>query len=66
MIKTRSQSLSEMASYMPMLIVIILTSFAVISTHLFVMKSVDRFNGYGDGGGSYREWQEFEKQKLSL
>ena len=51
---------------MPMLIVIILTSFAVISTHLFVMKSVDRFNGYGDGGGSYREWQEFEKQKLSL
>jgi hypothetical protein len=66
MIKTRSQSLSEMALCIPMIIVLILTSFAVISTHLFVMKSVDKFNGYGDGGGSYREWQEFEKQKLSL
>ena len=55
-----------MASYTPMIIALIVASFAVISTHLFVMKSVDKFNGYGDGGGSYREWQEFEKQKLSL
>jgi hypothetical protein len=49
-----------------MIIVFMLTSLAVISLHQFVMKSIDEFNGYGDGGGSYREWQEFEKQKLSL
>jgi predicted alpha/beta hydrolase len=66
MIKTRSQSAYEMASYTPMIIAFLLASFVVVSIHLFVMDSVDKFNGYGDSGGSYREWREFEKQKLSL
>ena len=64
--KTRSESLFEMASYTPMIIAIFLMLTAVASLHLFVMNSVDSFNGYGDNGGSYREWTEFEKQKLQL
>lgn len=55
-----------MALCMPMIIAFIISSLAVVSLHLFVMNSVDNFNGYGDNGGSYREWREFEKQKLSL
>ena len=55
-----------MASCMPMIIAFLITSFIVVSLHHFVMNSVDNFNGYGDNGGSYREWREFEKQKLSL
>ena len=55
-----------MALCMPMIIAFLLSSFVVVSVHLFVMDSVDKFNGYGDNGGSYREWREFEKQKLSL
>ena len=55
-----------MALCIPMIIAFLLSSFVVVSVHLFVMDSVDKFNGYGDSGGSYREWREFEKQKLSL
>ena len=55
-----------MALCMPMIIAFSLL-FTVVSTiHLFVMKSVDNYNGYGDNGGSYREWIEFEKQKLQI
>ena len=55
-----------MASYIPMIIALILAFTVIVSTHLFVMDSVDKFNGYGDGGGSYREWIEFEKEKNSV
>jgi hypothetical protein len=55
-----------MASYISMIIALILTLSVVVSTHLFVMDSVDKFNGYGDGGGTYREWAEFERQANSL
>lgn len=30
-----------------------------VSLHLFVMRSIDSFEGYG-GGGSFREWEQFE------
>lgn len=55
-----------MALYIPMIIAIFLMLTVVASIHLFVMNSVDSYNGYGDNGGSYREWTEFEKQKLQL
>ena len=64
--KTRSESLFEMASYTPMIIAIFLMLTVVATIHLFVMNSVDNYNSYGDNGGSYREWVEFEKQKLQL
>lgn len=51
---------------MPMIIVFFLLFTAVATLHLFVMKSIDSYNGYGDSGGSYREWTEFEKQKLQI
>ena len=55
-----------MASYISMIIALILTLSVVVSTHLFVMDSVDKFNSYGDTGGTYREWAEFERQANSL
>ena len=51
-----------MALCISMIIALILALLVVVSTHLFVMDSVDKFNGYGDGGGTYREWVEFERQ----
>jgi hypothetical protein len=55
-----------MASCMPMIISLILTSAVVVLLHTFVMGSVDGFDRYGDNGGSYREWIDFEKQKNHL
>jgi hypothetical protein len=49
-----------------MIIALILALLIIVSTHLFVMDSVDKFNGYGDGGGTYREWVEFERQANSI
>jgi len=54
-----------MASCIPMIIAILITTVIVVSTHSFIMHSVDRFDRYGDSGGSFREWTEFEKQKNS-
>lgn len=48
--------------YLMFFIVLILTTSAVLAVHRFVMNSVESYDGYG--AGTYREWQEFEKQKL--
>jgi len=45
-------------------IVLILTATAVVSIHRFVMNSVESYDGYG--AGSFREWKEFERQKLGF
>lgn len=55
-----------MALYTPMFIALFIALTAAISLHVFVMNSVDSYNSYGDNGGSFREWTEFEKQKLKL
>lgn len=45
------------------LIALIITASIIVSFHLYVMKSVDGYSSYGQGG-SFREWQEFERQKM--
>jgi hypothetical protein len=55
-----------MALYVPMFIALFIALVSVVAIHLFVMDSVDSYSGYGDNGGSFREWTEFEKQKLKL
>jgi hypothetical protein len=42
-----------------MIIFFALISVAVISIHCLVMRAV---KNYEYGGGSFREWQEFERQ----
>lgn len=46
-------------------IVLILTATAILSAHWFVMNSVESYDGYGNGG-SFREWQQFEREKLNF
>jgi len=55
-----------MASCIPMIIAFLITAAIVVSTHSFLMNSIDKFDRYGDTGGSFREWTEFEKQKNPL
>jgi hypothetical protein len=50
--------------YVMFYIVLILTVTAIVSLHRFVMNSVESYDGYG--GGSFREWKQFEKEKLSF
>jgi len=50
--------------YVMFYIVLILTVTAVLSAHRFVMNSVESYDNYG--AGSFREWKEFEKQKLGF
>ena len=49
-----------------MIITILITAAIVVSTHSFLMNSIDKFDRYGDNGGSFREWVDFEKQKNPL
>jgi hypothetical protein len=51
--------------YVMFYIVLILTATAIFSVHRFVMNSVESYDSYGNGG-SFREWKEFEKQKLGF
>jgi len=51
--------------YVMFYIVLILTVTAIFSAHRFVMNSVESYDSYGNGG-SFREWKEFEKQKLGF
>ena len=51
--------------YVMFYIVLILTVTAILSAHRFVMNSVESFDGYGNGG-SFREWKQFEKEKLNF
>jgi hypothetical protein len=51
--------------YVMFYIVLILTATAVVSIHKFLMSAVESYDGYGNGG-SFREWKEFEKQKLGF
>jgi len=48
---------------MTALIVLALFGIAAGIFHYFFIKAVDGFTGYGQGG-SFREWQEFERDKL--
>jgi hypothetical protein len=51
--------------YIMFYIVLILTVTAIFSAHRFVMNSVESYDSYGNGG-SFREWKEFERQKLGF
>ena len=51
---------------MSALIALIITASAITSIHLLLMKSIDGYESYGQQGGSFREWREFEKQKLDI
>jgi hypothetical protein len=33
--------------------------------HLFLVRSIDQYTAYGQGG-TFREWNEFERQKLNF
>jgi hypothetical protein len=33
--------------------------------HIFLARSIDQYTGYGQGG-TFREWKDFEKQKLGF
>jgi len=43
-----------------MIIILLIAAAIVISAHKALMKTVEDYN-YGSGG-SFREWQEFERQ----
>jgi hypothetical protein len=45
-------------------IILILTAAVVLSLHGYLMRAVESHEGYG--GGSFREWKDFEKQKLGF
>jgi hypothetical protein len=47
------------------LIALIITASIIVSFHYYVMKSVDGYSAYGQGG-TYREWQDFEREKMQL
>jgi hypothetical protein len=44
-----------------MIFSLILVALILLGIHLFVMRSIDSFEGYG-GGGTFREWEQFEKK----
>lgn len=48
---------------MSALIALIITASIIGSLHYMFIKTVDGYTNYGQGG-SFREWQEFEKQKM--
>ncbi len=50
--------------YTMFFIVLISTVAAVLVAHRFVMNSVESFDGYG--AGTFREWQQFEREKLNF
>jgi len=50
---------------MSALIALIITVSILASFHYLLMKSVDGYSDYGQGG-SFREWQEFEREKMQL
>lgn len=50
---------------MSALIALIITASIIVSFHFYVMKSVDGYSSYGQGG-SFREWKEFERQKMDV
>lgn len=50
--------------YVMFYIILISTITAAVSLHVYLMKTVESYDSYA--GGSFREWQDFEKQKLGL
>ena len=50
--------------YVMFFIVLISATAAVLSLHGYLMKTVESYDSYG--GGSFREWQDFEKKKLGF
>lgn len=50
---------------MSALIAFIVTASIIVSFHYYVMKSVDGYSSYGQGG-TFREWQQFEQEKMQL
>lgn len=50
---------------MSALIALIITAVIIVSFHYFFMKTVDGYTSYGQGG-TFREWQEFEREKMQL
>jgi hypothetical protein len=50
-----------MASWLTMIIALLLTISSVTAVHLFVMKSVDSFTGYGERSSRY-EWDSFQNK----
>lgn len=42
-----------------MIILLIATAAAIVTAHLFVMKSVDGYSSYGQ-----REWEMFQAERL--
>jgi len=42
-----------------MIFSLIFIAIAVLALHLFVMRSIDSYDGYG-GVSAYREWKQFE------
>jgi len=50
--------------YVMFFIVLISATAAVLSVHRFVMSSVESYDGYGTG--TFREWQQFEREKLNF
>jgi hypothetical protein len=50
--------------YVMFFIVLISATAAVLSVHRFVMSSVESYDGYG--AGTFREWQQFEREKLGF
>jgi hypothetical protein len=51
---------------MSALIALIITSSVVYSLHTLLMKSVENYDSYGSQGGSFREWREFEREKMQI
>ena len=51
---------------MSALIALIITASIIGSFHWFLMRTVEEYSSYGQQGGSYREWREFEKAKAQL
>lgn len=55
-----------MSLCMSMIIALVLAFLVVVSTHLFVMDSVDKFNGYGERSTTCRDWADFERRANSI
>ena len=51
---------------MSALIALIITALIIGSFHWFLVKTVEEYSSYGQQGGSFREWKEFEKAKAQL
>lgn len=51
---------------MSALIALIITASIIGSLHWFLVKTVEEYSSYGQQGGSFREWKDFEKAKAQL